>query len=262
MVGVYPSPAGATESELPLGAWDAVLAAAPALATLAPDVEAALVRARGSRVEAYLVPIDVCYELVGAAAQALARVRRRARTCAGRRWTLFFDAGGGAVPVTELAFTVLDAAPERYAAAPTLLFRVRLTESTGAIVHAIALRAQVQIEPQRRQYAEREQEGLADLFGPPDRWSQTLRPFLWTHAVALVPGFTGAVEFDLPVACTYDFEVAAAKYLHALGDGEVPLRLLFSGTVFTRGEHRLRGRAGALAPGGGVPAAGRGSGAR
>ncbi len=138
--------------------------------------------------------------------------------------------------MTELAFTVLDAAPERYAAAPTLLVRVRLTESTGATVHAVALRAQVQIEPQRRQYAGREQEGLADLFGPPERWSQTLRPFLWTHAVALVPGFTGAVEFDLPVACTYDFEVAAAKYLHALGDGEVPLRLLFSGTVFTRGE--------------------------
>jgi hypothetical protein len=140
------------------------------------------------------------------------------------------------VPVTDLAFTVLDAAPERYAAAPTLLFRVRLAESTGAVVHAVALRAQLQIEPQRRRYAEREQEGLADLFGPPERWSQTLRPFLWTHAVALVPGFTGDIQFDLPVACTYDFEVAAAKYLHALGDGEVPLRLLFSGTVFTRGE--------------------------
>lgn len=65
VVGVYPSPAGATESELPLGAWDAVLAAAPELATLAPDVEALLVRVAGSRVEGFLVPIDVCYELVG-----------------------------------------------------------------------------------------------------------------------------------------------------------------------------------------------------
>lgn len=65
MVGVYPSPAGATESELPLGAWDAVLAAAPELATLSPDVEALLVRVIGTRVEAHLVPIDVCYELVG-----------------------------------------------------------------------------------------------------------------------------------------------------------------------------------------------------
>ncbi len=48
-------------------------------------------------------------------------------------------------------------------------------------------------------------------------------------------GFDGATEFDLPVECTYDFEVAAAKYLHALGDGEIPLILLFSGTVFTKG---------------------------
>jgi hypothetical protein len=54
VVGVYPSPAGATESELPLGAWDAVLAAAPALSTLVPDVEAA-----------YVVPFEVCHELVG-----------------------------------------------------------------------------------------------------------------------------------------------------------------------------------------------------
>jgi hypothetical protein len=65
VVGVYPSPAGATESELPLGSWEAIVAAEPKLGTLADDVEAVLVRVRGTRVEAYLVPIDVCYELVG-----------------------------------------------------------------------------------------------------------------------------------------------------------------------------------------------------
>ena len=65
VVGVYPSPAGATESELPLGSWDAIVAVEPVLGTLADDVEAALVRVRGARVEAYLVPIDACYELVG-----------------------------------------------------------------------------------------------------------------------------------------------------------------------------------------------------
>jgi Family of unknown function (DUF6084) len=139
------------------------------------------------------------------------------------------------VPVTELAFTVLDVVPEPYGAAPTLLFRTRLSESTGAAVHAVALRAQIQIEPQRRGYAGSEGDGLSDLFGTPERWSSTLRPFLWTHASTMVRGFTGDVEFDLPVPCTYDFEVAAAKYLHALRDGEVPLRVLFSGTVFTRG---------------------------
>ncbi|MCU1677644.1 MAG: hypothetical protein JWM93_2402 [Frankiales bacterium] len=65
VVAFYPGPAGATESELSLGAWDRVVAAAPGLATLRNDVEALLVRTSGRRVEAYLVPIDVCYELVG-----------------------------------------------------------------------------------------------------------------------------------------------------------------------------------------------------
>jgi hypothetical protein len=65
VVGVYPSPAGATESELPLGSWDAVLAAVPPVGELAPDVEALLVRVTGSTVDTYLVPIDICYELVG-----------------------------------------------------------------------------------------------------------------------------------------------------------------------------------------------------
>ena len=51
-----------------------------------------------------------------------------------------------------------------------------------------------------------------------------------------VTAFTGSTEIDLPVECSYDFEVAAAKYLHALGDGEVPLLLLFAGTVFTKGQ--------------------------
>jgi len=140
------------------------------------------------------------------------------------------------VPVIDLAFTVLDAAPEPYGAAPTLVFRLRLTEATGMRVHAVALRVQVQIEPQRRGYGEPERAGLGDLFGTADRWSTTVKPFLWTHATAMVRGFTGDIEFDLPVPCTYDFDVAAAKYLHALRDGDVPLTMLFSGTVFTRGE--------------------------
>ncbi len=80
-----------------------------------------------------------------------------------------------------------------------------------------------------------EQEALADLFGTADRYGNTLKPFLWTHATAMVQGFEGAREFDLPVACTYDFDVSATKYIHALRGGEIPVVLLFSGTVFTRG---------------------------
>jgi hypothetical protein len=68
-VAFYPGPAGATESELPLGAWDAIVAANPALRLLVPDVEALIVRrpdGHGTSAAAHLVPIDRCYELVGA----------------------------------------------------------------------------------------------------------------------------------------------------------------------------------------------------
>lgn len=64
-VACYPSPAGATESQLPLGRWDDVVADNPDLSTLRPDVEAILVRARSGGFDCYLVPIDSCYELVG-----------------------------------------------------------------------------------------------------------------------------------------------------------------------------------------------------
>lgn len=137
--------------------------------------------------------------------------------------------------MTDLAFEVLDVRPQEHAASPHLLFRLRIAETSGAVVHAIALRCQLRIEPQRRPYDAAEQEGLTDLFGTSDRYGSTLKPFLWTHATAMVQGFTGSTEVDLPVACTYDFDISATKYLHALRGGDVPLVLLFSGTVFTRG---------------------------
>lgn len=61
----YPSPAGATESLLPLDAWDRLVADNELLATMEPDVEALLVRREPEQEEAYIVPIDACYELVG-----------------------------------------------------------------------------------------------------------------------------------------------------------------------------------------------------
>jgi len=137
--------------------------------------------------------------------------------------------------MTQLAISVLDVAPERYAVAPNLMVKLRIEESTGQPIHAIALRCQVRIEPQRRAYAGPERAGLVELFGLPEQWSKTLTPFLWTHASTTVRGFSGSIDVDLPVTCTYDFEVAAAKYLHTLRDGEIPLVFLFTGTVFTRG---------------------------
>lgn len=137
--------------------------------------------------------------------------------------------------MTMLGFTVREVTPEPYSVTPQLSARVAVTESTEAVVHAIALRCQVRIEPQRRPYTDDEAAGLLDLFGPRTRWAQTLRPYLWLQSATLVPGFTGAREVDLPLPCTYDFQVAGSKYLHALADGVVPLAFLFSGTVITRG---------------------------
>ena len=65
-VAFYPSPAGATESELPLDAWQRIVEHNPELDVLRPDVEALLVRRTdGSDGSCHLVPIDACYELVG-----------------------------------------------------------------------------------------------------------------------------------------------------------------------------------------------------
>jgi hypothetical protein len=136
---------------------------------------------------------------------------------------------------TELGFGVLDVVPEPYAATPNLLFKLRVTEASGQTVHAIALRCQLRIEAQRRRYGPAEEPGLADLFGPPERWGTTVKPLLWTHVSTMVRGFTGSLDFELPVQCSYDLEVVATKYLHALADGDIPVVLLFSGTVFTRG---------------------------
>jgi hypothetical protein len=138
--------------------------------------------------------------------------------------------------MTALTFEVLDAQPEPHAAVPTIMFKLRVEEADGFSVHALALRCQIRIEPQRRQYSESEEEGLYEMFGETPQWGDSLRPFLWTHVSTTIGKFDGATEFDLPVECTYDFDVAGAKYLHALADGDIPLILLFSGTVYTRGE--------------------------
>jgi hypothetical protein len=139
--------------------------------------------------------------------------------------------------MTRLSFAVADLFAEPFAVAPQLTARLRIEEATGEPVHAIALRVQVRIEPQRRRYTEREEQGLLDLFGPRERWYDTLKPFLWMQAGTMVQGFTSLTEVELALPCTYDFDVTASKYLHALHDGAVSVILLFSGTVFTRGAH-------------------------
>jgi Family of unknown function (DUF6084) len=138
--------------------------------------------------------------------------------------------------VSDYQFSVLDVVAEPYAVAPQLTARLRIEETTGQRIHAIALRCQVRIEPQRRRYDEAESNGLRGLFGERERWVDTLKPFLWMQCNTTVQGFAGRTEADLALPCTYDLEVIGTRYLHALDAGDVPLTLLFSGTVFTRGD--------------------------
>jgi hypothetical protein len=141
--------------------------------------------------------------------------------------------------VTEVTFAVLDVAPEQYAVTPVLTARVGIAADGDDPVHAIALRCQVRIEPVRRGYTDEEAVGLLDLFGPRERWATTQHNFVWLHTTAMVQGFTGTTQVEMPLECTYDFEVTASKYFHALRDGTIPLQFLFSGTVFTKGERNF-----------------------
>lgn len=135
--------------------------------------------------------------------------------------------------MTEFSFACTGVSADRYAAGPTLVFRLRITATPGTRVHAIALRCQLRIEPAKRGYRPAEAEGLADLFGERTRWGSTLLPVQFAQVSLVVPGFTGETEVDLPVPCTYDLDVASTRYFHALEGGEVPLLMLFSGTAFT-----------------------------
>src|SRR4029079_15963983 len=66
--------------------------------------------------------------------------------------------------------------------------------------------------------------------------AMTTRSLMWTQVATLVPAFTGSTTFRLPVECSYDHELVAAKYFHSLSDGEVPLAFNFNGTVHYRGD--------------------------
>jgi Family of unknown function (DUF6084) len=140
--------------------------------------------------------------------------------------------GPGAAP--ELGFTVLGCEPLPHAAAPTLRFSLAI-DAGGATIRSVILEVQIRIAATQRQYSESEQAQLGDLFGAPHRWGDTLRGLLWANATVVVVPFQGATVVDLLVPCTYDFDVAAAKYLSGLQDGEIPLDFLFSGTVFYAG---------------------------
>jgi hypothetical protein len=133
----------------------------------------------------------------------------------------------------DLNITVANAEAVRYGATPSIAFVLNLKNADPQeTLHTVVLRCQIQIDVARRKYTGQDQEKLRDLFGEPERWGQTLRPLLWTHASVVVPQFTGSTTVCMQVPCTFDFNIAATKYFNGLDDGDIPLCLMFSGTVF------------------------------
>jgi hypothetical protein len=133
----------------------------------------------------------------------------------------------------DLEFRIEGAEVVPHAVAPLLSFRLAVANADPEqVVHSVVLRCQVRIEVTRRRYDRDEEERLRDLFGEPERWGQTLRGMLWTHASAVIPAFTGEIATDLQIPCSYDFNLASTKYFYGLAQGEVPLTFLFSGSIF------------------------------
>jgi hypothetical protein len=133
----------------------------------------------------------------------------------------------------ELHFQIEGAEAVPHAATPLIALKLRITNfSATETIHAITLRCQVQIEPAKRRYVPKEQEKLLDLFGTPERWARTVKPLLWMNTSVAVPRFTGELLVDLELPCTFDFNVATTKYFHALDAGDIPVTVMFSGTLF------------------------------
>jgi hypothetical protein len=138
----------------------------------------------------------------------------------------------------SLTFAVESAQAAPFAASPTILLALRIA-ATGP-VRSLTLNCQIRIQAPARPYSPPEQARLRDLFGQPAQWATTLRSLLWTQTTLVVPAFEGETLVDLPIAGTYDFEVASAKYFAGLAEGAVPLELLFSGTLFYPGPAGLQ----------------------
>src|SRR5499427_576451 len=112
----------------------------------------------------------------------------------------------------DLHFTIDTAETLRFAASPHIVFKLRIGNSAPRTIHTVILRCQIQLDVSRRRYTAEEQKRLTDLFGEPSRWGETLRPLLWTNTSATVGPFERETEAELPVPCTWDFNLGVTKY--------------------------------------------------
>ena len=224
VVAMYPSPAGATESELHFETWNRLAEMNPVLHRLEPDAEALIVNRIADPPAYAIAPIDRCYMLVGLVKSAWEGISGGAGV--ERAIEAYFDELRAAAAVSEAQaveipvapepeFQVLGASGRRHAAVPALDFDVHVSEPGGRAVYAIALSAQIMIEPARRAYDAETRERLVELFGAPERWATT------TRSLRLAPGRRARAGVhrvhDLPGG-------GAGQLRHGGGLDQVPLR--------------------------------------
>ena len=140
----------------------------------------------------------------------------------------------GRTPAPE--FSVVSAEAVKHAAAPTLKFALQAVDLSGRDVYMVALIVQIHLDPVRRDYDDETRARLIELFGEPGRWAATTHSFQWAQVDVVVPAFAGTTAFEVPLACTFDLELAASKYLYSLSGGAAPMSFHFSGSVFYRAE--------------------------
>ncbi|MGA9883305.1 MAG: DUF6084 family protein [Candidatus Acidiferrales bacterium] len=133
----------------------------------------------------------------------------------------------------DLLFKIESVKAMADSATPVLMFRLRIDNLLAdEDLRSVSLNCQLHIHPARRRYEAAEQRPLADLFGERERWGSTLRPLFWASVSATVPAFRGSTSIDIRVPCTFDFNIAATKYCHALEHGDIPVFCVFSGIIF------------------------------
>jgi hypothetical protein len=160
--------------------------------------------------------------------------------------------------VAELVFDWLGARAERFSVVPALTLCLRISETTSQPVDAIALRCQIRIEPHRRRYGEAEARRAARSLRRSQPVGGHAQAAPVHHGAGDGARVRGSTDLDLPVPFTYDLQISATRYFASLDDGEVPLLLLFSGTVFRHRRRPAPGAAGAMEQGDQLRPAGQG----
>jgi hypothetical protein len=144
----------------------------------------------------------------------------------------------GVTGTPELAFTIEGVTPKVESATPALDFEIAV-DAGGAAVRSLVLDVQARLVISARPYGAETRARLSEVMGEIGG-RNLVGSLFWARVVVTVPPFEGATTIRVPVPCTYDSEVALAKYFHAVEEGTVPVELLFSGSTFWTENGALR----------------------